>query len=142
MLFNTSNCAFAPDKLNIQCGGNAVFRARSIYALIDKNIHYNDFDICLLAGIAIRKKAEAQNDSPKLKVYPNPASDKINLEYEISESGNFVLKSSTGQNLFQFILTGGKLKHEFSTKTLAPGVYYYSFLSNHHVDNGKIVIVR
>lgn len=123
-------------------GGNAVFRARSIYALIDKTIHYNDFDICLLAGIAIRKKAEAQTDSPKLKVYPNPASDKITLEYESSEAANFVLKSSTGQNLFQFILKGGDSKYEFSTKALVPGVYFYSFLTSDFVDTGKIVIVR
>src|SRR5690606_34241710 len=68
----------ASELLNIanQCpmvGGNAVYRARSLYSLIDDEVDFDDQLLCLQAGIIV--KSLMDNASLNLQLVPNPARD-------------------------------------------------------------------
>lgn len=136
----------------IQCpmaGGNAVFRGRAMYALIERTLFYDDFVLCSQAGITLRQANQALENKSDVQhiatLNPNPANEKATLEYDIpeTETGVFSLSNSTGQSVFSLIITGGKRAYTFSTKALAPGVYHYVLVSNGKcVDNGKVVIIR
>ncbi len=130
-------------------GGNAVFRGRAMYALIDRTLFYDDFDLCAQAGIALREANQTSENKNDVKhiasLYPNPANESATFEYDIpeTESGQFSLSNSTGQSVFTLMITGGKRVYTFSTKALASGVYHYVLLCNGKgVDNGKLVIIR
>ncbi len=126
-------------------GGNAVFRARSLYSLIDKTIHFINFDICLQAGIVIRQKSEVNSQSLMVKVYPNPANELLIVDYEIpdTDTGIFTVINSTGQKIIELKLTGGKNNRLVTTQEIIPGAYYYTFISNNYgVKNGKVIVVR
>ena len=43
-------------------GGQAVYRARSLYALADKNTFFNNFTVCEAAGYAMRKAVILYNE--------------------------------------------------------------------------------
>lgn len=51
-------------------GGNPVYQARSLYALIDPEADFDDALACVLEGYVV--KNEEQNDEISITVYPNP----------------------------------------------------------------------
>lgn len=132
----------------MQCplsGGNAVFRARSMYALVDKGVHYDNFTICALEGIAIRKSNVVKNGEYKASLFPNPADGKATLRYVLNENqtAKFSLHTTTGQFIFELILNAKSNTYTFSTSGLRPGVYHYKIISAEDgVLNGKLIIVR
>lgn len=72
----------------------------------------------------------------ELKIYPNPAKDFFTIEAE--ESGIFQLYNQLGQ----MVLTKVIYKGSYSTLDVSGfgrGVYYYTFLSDGEVSNGKVV---
>lgn len=129
-------------------GGNAVFRARALYFLIDQGLQYNDFEKCNLEGSPLKQVSESLNQDKTLKahIYPNPASNEATLEYDIPDSEflEFKLMSTTDQSLLSKQLIGGKNSYTFSTAFLSPGVYYYSLISKNKspLFIGKLVIIR
>lgn len=128
-------------------GGNAVFRARTLYSLINEYARFNDMEICNLQGIALRQFAnsEEKDKRPFAKLYPNPANEAATLVYELPENikGEFSIFSTTGQRWQMKELSGGRSEYQFSTKALLPGVYYYSLKAGGvPVTFGKLVIIR
>ncbi len=135
-------------QISQQCpmsGGNAVFRARSLYALIDKTVFYDDAKICNDVGIEARIAGNDISDKSNAWIYPNPTANNATLEYRIDDNavGQFIIYSMPGQQLYRASLTGGNGKHIFNTANLYPGVYQYMITSNgSRVHVGKLVIVR
>jgi hypothetical protein len=128
-------------------GGQAVYRARSLYALADKNTFFNNFTICEAAGYAMRKpeKTKSKSGANQIKIYPNPANESATLEYNLPgvDEARFMILTTTGQQLMNIKLQGGKMTYTFSTTFLRPGVYQYCLIGNNGgVDNGKLIIVR
>jgi hypothetical protein len=130
----------------IQCpmlGGNAVFRARALYALINPNMFYDDRGVCNQAGIALRKKEK--DKKPKATIYPNPANEKATLVYKFNdnESGRLEIKNMIGQDVAGYDLSPNNGELEFSTRELQPGLYYCIIKDSHSlVENIKIAIIR
>ena len=131
----------------IQCpmqGGNAVFMARSLYALVDKNKQYDDFKICNLVGIALRKPEKAKGDTVAT-VYPNPANEMATLDYSLPKDSKaeFIIRTTTNQQILNKPLRAGDSKYSFSTADLKPSVYFYELRSNGElIANGKLIIIR
>ncbi|HMR46250.1 MAG TPA: T9SS type A sorting domain-containing protein [Bacteroidia bacterium] len=133
--------------IGIQCpmqGGNAVFFARSLYALVDKDKQYDDFKICNLIGIELRKPGK-EKDGIIATIYPNPANESTTVKYIVEKESKveFVLRTTTNQQILHKSLQGGESKYTFSTTDLKPAVYFYELRSNGElITNGKLVILR
>ena len=125
-------------------GGNTVFRARALLAIIDSDTHYNDRDLCNRVGIALRT-SKSENNLGNVKLYPNPANDKVTLLYQLqeNETATFTVTNAVGQVVLQKQLKGEQVTFEFNTKGFAPSMYYYSLSGNNSLhENGKLIIIH
>ena len=126
-------------------GGNAVFFARSLYSLVDKDKQYDDFKICNLIGIELRKPGKEKDGGVLAAIYPNPASESATLTYSVDKESKveFTIRTTTNQQILQKSLRGGETKYTFRTTDLKPAVYFYELRSNGElIANGKLIIIR
>jgi WD40 repeat protein len=78
-----------------------------------------------------------------VKVYPNPASNQLNVSYHLSENQNcqFVLCDLTGRIVIQIDLDNQVDKMSFSLQTIPKGIYVYRFESKGEISHsGKLII--
>ncbi len=125
-------------------GGQAVFRARAILALVNPNQHYDDRDICEPFG-GIRIKNNSNSKLLACKVYPNPAMNSVTLEISDNNLGKveFSLMNATGQKLLSKSLPEGQKSFIFNIASFDPGVYQYQIvLKNQSSINGKLVVIK
>ena len=123
-------------------GGNAVFCARSMLALIDLDEEYDDVYLCLQGGVILREKKDRE---PLATLYPNPARNTITLGYEIAEetTAQFYVYNVMGQQQLNLSLTGGKSVKRFDVSSFTPGLYSYSIVtSDSKTITGKFVVNR
>jgi hypothetical protein len=127
-------------------GGNAVFRARTLYSFINPYMYYNDIETCLLNGTPLRQVKPFEGKKMSIAhIFPNPAKDEASLVYDISEFEKitFDVVSTTGQNVISEELKGGKGTFTFSTASLQPAIYFYWLTcSGVRLMNGKLVIIK
>lgn len=157
VLYNTLNIQkpdslinYSATVLNIalQCplsGGTAVFMARSLYSWIDPDMVYDDEQTCIQNGWIVRKKDDDKSlVSAKLAIYPNPASDLVNLVYNIEADEVFQVLDEYGKILFEKTLYKNSHRDEFTTSSLANGVYFYRLISIQKFvhDTGRIGVVH
>lgn len=124
-------------------GGNAVFKARSLYWLIDDSYNFDDQALCLQHGIIVKSLlAESVN---RLKVVPNPASDgaTLVLDRELDEPGTFVVYDAVGAEVMRQAVPIEMARITFSTASLAPALYHYQVRGPSGIIGvGKLTIVR
>ncbi|MBK7041157.1 MAG: T9SS type A sorting domain-containing protein [Bacteroidetes bacterium] len=65
------------------------------------------------------------NTTNDLRIYPNPASDNITIEYNEKAIGDVILQNSLGQTILQTQLGRGNRKVQIQLKDVSPGIYYY-----------------
>lgn len=124
-------------------GGNAVFKARSLYWLIDDSYDFDDQLLCLPHGIIVKSMATAEPNA--LTVVPNPASDEATLVLTkpLDEPGVFVLFDAIGAEVMRYTIPVETPRFAFSTSALAPALYHYQVRGPAGVlGNGKLTIVR
>lgn len=79
----------------------------------------------------------------KLKIYPNPASDYINFEFEPSTAKELVLiiNNTTGQNIHEIDLNSSSGRAVWVTNNIPSGMYFYQLSENKAIiETGKILI--
>lgn len=129
-------------------GGNAVWRARSIYSLIDDQATYDDALACLNSGILLRKKHTDPNSLRPLRsssIFPNPASDEATLTYSLptDSKANLLISDEFGRDILHYTLDSKEAQFMFSTKLLNEGMYYYKIMvGDQIIEAGKISILR
>ncbi len=127
-------------------GGKAVFQARSLLTLTGQIIRYNDREICGAAGILIRQQQVSQIKSESgFKLYPNPANERVTIEYQFQDKGNYRLHlfNTLGKKEGEVSLDGLNGSTSFGTSHLPPGLYYYRVLSQStNYNSGKFLIIR
>ena len=124
-------------------GGNAVYTARSLYRLIDDRYEYNDQLLCLPHGIIV--KSIRQQDAMALSIVPNPARDNATLVLDqgLDGPGALLLYNMVGQEVFRKAIPMELARMEFSTASLAPGLYQYRVEGGGAMlGHGKLTIVR
>jgi hypothetical protein len=116
LLVIASQCALS--------GGNAVYLARSLYALADTSVTFDDVELCTVIGG--RGQAEQQAARVPFRILPNPASGQITLEME--EGGlrpeQMILYDATGRAVHTY---DGRLLSSQSTlplPALPSGLYW------------------
>jgi len=85
-------------------GGEAVFKARTLFAFYNNTLEYDDHSLCSGQGIEYRKAAPAEQENiteSRLNVYPNPTNGLLNVSMTGDWEGTFEVKifSITGQLL-------------------------------------------
>jgi hypothetical protein len=124
-------------------GGNAVFRARALYSLIDDEAEFDDPLLCLQQGIIVKSMEVA--DVSSVGVVPNPATDEASLVLieEWDAPGVFIVYDALGAEVFRHVIPAHTLRFAFSTASLAPAIFHYRVRSPSGVEsNGKLSIVR
>jgi len=124
-------------------GGNAVFRARALYSLIDDTQDFNDPLICLQQGIIV-KSVEASKVHV-VAIVPNPATDEaiLVLEQEWDTPGVFIIHNALGAEALHLVVPAHTVRYSFSTASLAPAVYHFQVRApSGTVCHGKMSIVR
>lgn len=124
-------------------GGNAVFRARALYNLIDAAQDYDDELLCLQHGIIV--KSLKQPNSATLHVIPNPATDEATLVLDqvLDEAGTLLVFDALGAEVIRQPIPIEQLRVPFSTTLLSPALYHYKVFGNTGpIGHGKLTIVR
>ncbi|MEZ4758112.1 MAG: hypothetical protein R2817_14905 [Flavobacteriales bacterium] len=124
-------------------GGNAVFRARALYSLIDEGQDYDDELLCLQHGILV--KSLDQPTGSALSVVPNPTSDEATLVLAepLDDPGVFIVYDALGAEVLRHLVAAESLRHIVNTEALAPALYYYQVRGpSGLLGVGKLTIVR
>ncbi|MCX6272137.1 MAG: hypothetical protein NTU44_13145 [Bacteroidetes bacterium] len=127
-------------------GGNAVYLARSLYALVHDTI-YDDKQLCYLAGIKnVKQNKEKANRSQSFKLFPNPAKDVVTIEWQ-NTSDEFVkveFITPIGQTYYQEIISLLSGKHEINLSKWKTGVYQvcFQYANNKETYCDKLVIIK
>ncbi len=124
-------------------GGNAVFRARALYSLIDAAQDYDDIQLCLQQGIIVKSLRAPATSA--LNVVPNPASDEATLVLTevLDGPGVFVVFDALGAEVVRYAVPAETLRHTLNTAALAPALYHYQVRGpSGLLGVGKLTIVR
>ncbi|MBK9275196.1 MAG: right-handed parallel beta-helix repeat-containing protein [Flavobacteriales bacterium] len=124
-------------------GGNAVFKARSLYWLINDDYDFDDPLLCQPHGIIVKDMAVQPVNG--MTVVPNPASDEVTLilNRPLVELGVFEVYDAIGAQVMQQIMPMELPRISFSTAALAPAIYHYQVRGPSGIIGvGKLTIVR
>lgn len=124
-------------------GGNAVFRARALYYLVDPEQDFDDPSLCLQHGLITKsvKRPEVHG----LNIVPNPAMDEATLllTEPLNEVGSLVFYSALGEEVLHLRIPAEQQRLPVSTASLAPGMYHYRvYNARGELGDGKLSIVR
>ena len=142
----TSDQANALFAIASQCpmlGGNAVFKARSLYWLIDDSYDFDDQLLCLPYGIIVKSLNEQPANN--IAVIPNPARDEATmvLDRPLVEPGTFIVFDALGAEVMRKAVPDEMSRIPFSIASLAPALYHYKVGGPSGIIGvGKLTIVR
>jgi hypothetical protein len=124
-------------------GGNAVFRARALYSLIDDAQEYDDAMLCLQQGLITKRLEETVASA--CTVVPNPAREQATLVLStpLSAAAWLVLTNALGAEVKRVQVPAEQMRTAFGIQGLAPGIYHYTLL-NHQgaIGGGRLAIER
>ncbi|MCO6490121.1 MAG: T9SS type A sorting domain-containing protein, partial [Phaeodactylibacter sp.] len=126
-------------------GGDAVFRARSLYSLVDPLIMYDDDELCA-SELEERPVAVQQPQiAAKFQLIPNPAKDELTVKLAAPVEVRiwFIIQDLRGRTHFEKELDTGRATYNINTSQLPPGIYYCTIRSQGSVHKTKkLIIVR
>lgn len=133
----------------VQCphvGGKAVYKARSLMALLNDTIEYDDASVCTQAGY---RKAAANEQTKEIKesirIVPNPANDKVTVTLSNDMSGicEILFYDIAGKLILSKELECNQKIHSFIIKNLSEGMYIIQVRQTAHVyEQFKLIIAR
>jgi hypothetical protein len=132
--------------------GNAVYKARNMYAMFVPGLFFDNLEICNNAGVFRTKdstdyqKEEALLNADlemlpddqeifvnnEIKIYPNPADDILNVEYDIAKTskGEFKIFDVQGNLLQTNKINANNKKAIIQLPPLVKGLYLSQFVEN------------
>jgi hypothetical protein len=84
-----------------------------------------------------------EKESTKMLIYPNPASDELQIHVMLSENehANINLLGSQGTVILKKRIDEKTQKFSFDVRGLNPGIYYVSFISSKGCSEGQKIII-
>jgi len=108
-------------------GGSAVYKARSLYYLINDTASYNDANLCIQQGVLFRIAQETNSSSVSstIKIYPNPTKESFTIECPFIEnqSVRYTILSSIGQVVLSGRILSTVQIIEVVPDQIAAGIY-------------------
>ena len=134
----------------VQCphvGGKAVYKARSLMALLNDTIEYDDASVCTQAGYrkAANNKQHKEETRGDIKIVPNPANDKVTITLSNNMSGicEILFYDVVGKLILSKELDCNQKIHSFNIKNLSEGMYTVKVKQTTHVsEKFKLIIAR
>ena len=134
----------------VQCphvGGKAVYKARSLMALLNDTIEYDDASVCTQAGYrkAANNKQQKEETRGDIKIVPNPANDKVTITLSNNMSGicEILFYDVVGKLILSKELDCNQKIHSFNIKNLSEGMYTVKVKQTTHVsEQFKLIIAR
>jgi len=79
-----------------------------------------------------------------IKLYPNPANDQVNVEYQVpmEECATLEINAASGAKITAYSLSGKSGIKEFNTTDWAEGIYLFRFNCNGQIHTQKLIISR
>jgi hypothetical protein len=153
----------APKCLYIE--GSAVYKARNLNKLMNPGMQYDNLKICNAVGLYKQNNSSnttgnmpnttlykmeqkaleilqpiSKNSSSEIKLFPNPTSGLVNIQYELTQNVTVEINDITGRLLMQILMPAGKVESTIDLTTLAGGVYTYNcFVGNVKKETGKLL---
>lgn len=124
-------------------GGNAVFRARALYGLIDDEQQYDDAELCLQQGLITKRKPV--DPLPACLLLPNPAKDQASLVLDapLRQPATLLLVNAQGAHVLSVRVPAEQLRVELNLAGLAPGIYHYTLRGPQGtIGSGKLAVER
>jgi len=91
----------------------------------------------------VTSTSDLESKKLNFKIYPIPASNYINLNFEV-ENGNtqFMLFDLKGNQVFVQNLNGKSLENRISLTDITTGIYFYQIKSNQNIVSGKLTVIK
>jgi len=128
-------------------GGNAVYKARGMYAMINDTIRYDDVNTCLQNGVILREQYHSYTNSTASSVFivPNPAKQNATLYYQLPENakGKMLMFDIVGKNQITKELNKNSSQIDIDVSNLSDGIYFYKVLTDgFEIGNGKLAVIK
>jgi hypothetical protein len=109
-------------------GGDAVFRARSIYRLFDPLIYFSDDSLCQGDSLELRQPLKAEPQPPALtyRLFPNPSqgqAPQLAFSQALSQPAVAQVLRINGSEVLKQGIQSGVQYTAIASSTLQPGVY-------------------
>ena len=128
------------------CGGDAVYRARSLYALIDKSANFNGIGCSGLDSRSSNKpyEKEVEKGQKEIRFSPNPASGEVMLSMPASgQEIELMVYSITGKLVLKNTLPAKTNQYRINTSILESGAYFFSLYElGKKIHTGQIIIIK
>lgn len=130
-------------------GGKAVYKARSLYTLLNDSIFFNDDSLCVSQSVMFRlqdNQSQTQVINAMAKIYPNPTQDLITIDFERDLENPVIVNiyNALGKRITSRTLTGNR--EQLSLKELSDqsGLYLYELVDtvNAQRQTGKISLIK
>lgn len=127
-------------------GGNAVFRARAMLALLGASAVYDDSLNCEAVSefhVPNPEIVAAAFTHQPVKVWPNPAGDVLYVRAPGEENAVAILYNSTGQPVLKTHLAKGEATHKINVQAIPVGLYWVQIRSEHRlIFTAKIIVAH
>jgi hypothetical protein len=91
----------------------------------------------------ITSLAESESIEENFTMYPNPARNYLNLEFEDkNEYSEFVLMDLKGNEVLVKNLNNSILNYRVDVTSIPSGIYFYQVRSNETVYSGKLSVIK
>jgi hypothetical protein len=133
------------DDIAHQCpdfGGDAVYEARSLYHLRDKDAIFDDSTYCFVKIHPNDGKQVFINNTPLFKVSPNPAADYVQLSYNLANAAMVQITDISGKVIY--LTKYDTYGHLIETEGFRSGMYFISLLDDnkHIIQTQKLLISK
>jgi hypothetical protein len=145
--------------------GSAVYKARNLNKMMNPGMQYDNLKICNAVGVYKQNNSSnstgnmpnttlykmeqkalemlqsfSKKSSSEIKLYPNPTSGLVNIQYELTQNVRLEVKDITGRILMQILMPAGKVESTIDLTALADGIYIYNFFVGNEIKKiGKLL---
>ncbi|MBE7510760.1 MAG: hypothetical protein HS118_11340 [Bacteroidia bacterium] len=127
-------------------GGAAVERARTLIALINDSIDYDDANVCLQSGVyRLANNTTEKSEENGIKIIPNPASDKVKVELTGQEDGicKIQIRNVLNETVYESEFNCSEKTHLIHLNNLSGGIYSITVnAANKKSLTSKLILVK
>lgn len=130
-------------------GGKAVYKARSIYNLLNDSIYFDDDSLCVSQSVMFRQTSNNISEIQQIefaKAYPNPTSNIFIIEFidVIASPVTLKLRDNMGKLIEQKILNNKINTINLIESITNSGLYLYELIddTNGRKQTGKISFIK
>jgi hypothetical protein len=114
-------------------GGSAVYKARTLNALLNDTLEYNDELTCLQQGVLYRlAQTTIKQEVSEIQVFPNPSTNQLTIKYSNAEAYplHIEIMDALGRTTSNTMLNSSPAVLSSEITNLATGVYFYRIIDN------------